>query len=202
MEDGHRRQASLFDTAHEDRRELRVQRFIDLGHDHRSQIPGIGFETDAIGERQQDLARVVLLTEETLVEPVPRTGPIRPDQQRTSQQRGVDRRRTLHGLRDRLVSILDERRLPARRAEEMEAPQACDWPARTEGCDGARRAGRGRGRRRRHTPGRTRAAARAPARSPTIQNGYARRMWPPASCANDRARRPQSRSARMPGTAV
>ena len=67
-----RGQPPFVDAAHQDRRHQRVQRFVDLIDDHRREIRRVGLEAHPAGQRQQDLARVVLLAEEPLVEPLAR----------------------------------------------------------------------------------------------------------------------------------
>ncbi len=53
----------------EHRDALGMQRRVDLRHDHRDQVARIGFVRHAAGQRHQDLARVVLVAEEALIEP-------------------------------------------------------------------------------------------------------------------------------------
>ena len=49
-----------------------MERLLDLMDHQRGEIGGIRLEAHAAREREQDLARIVLLAKEALVEPLPR----------------------------------------------------------------------------------------------------------------------------------
>ena len=89
---------------------FRMQRGIDLRHDHRDQVARIGFVWHASRERHQDLARVVLVAEEALIEPPLRRVAIPQGEAQHRQEEEIEQRPSSHDHRERLVALLHERR--------------------------------------------------------------------------------------------
>ncbi len=66
-----------------------MERFVDLLHHQARKVRGIGFEANASGERDQYLARVVLLAEEVSIEPRARAISVEQPHGHERQQREV-----------------------------------------------------------------------------------------------------------------
>ena len=100
-----RRQPALVDAAHQDRRHQRMQRLVELIDDHRRQIGRVGLEAHPAGERQQDLARVVLFAEEALIEPLPGALAIHERRHRGNDEDHVERRAARRDVGERSIAL-------------------------------------------------------------------------------------------------
>ena len=109
VEDDDRRQPFVLDAADQDGDHLRVQRFVDLVHDHVRQIGRIGLEPDPVRERQEDLLRVVFLAEEPEVQPVPRPLAVPARRDRGADEHRIQGRARRGEVADRFAPVLDQR---------------------------------------------------------------------------------------------
>src|SRR5205085_4346908 len=103
----------------------RMQRLVDLADDERGEIRRIGLEPHAAREGQQDLAGVVLLTEETLVEPAASRIPILEGRDGGGEEREVEPRAAGGDLGDGLGAVArqgDDQRDGRNTAEDGQRP--------------------------------------------------------------------------------
>ena len=103
-----RGESAFLNAAGKDCDELRVERFVELTDHERRQIRGIGLETDAAGQRQEDLSGVVLLTEEPLIEPRPRAVTIAPRSDGNRDQDDEQARAAAGELDQLLIAMFEQ----------------------------------------------------------------------------------------------
>ena len=106
-----------------------MERRIDLRDDHRQQLARVRLVRDAAGERDQDLARVVLGPEELPIEPALRGVAVFQDDAEHGQEEEIEQRPPADDHRERHVALphqrAEQRHDRERHQERQRSPREC-----------------------------------------------------------------------------